>query len=229
VRDSGRHHFVNRDGWPPAGRSLVIRLYVLSDAGNRQAILNHCEHDERGDADKHGGTAHKTIIWFRWRIDRTGGAARAYLLLGIAQENPMHIRDVMTPNPRTVTPDDPIQNAARIMRDEDTGAVPVVDNGRTVGMVTDRDIVVRAVADGGQPDRPVRDIVTSAVVTATPDMSTREAAQLMSEHQIRRLPVVEGERLVGIVSLGDIAVKEGKDSRSGDTLQSISEGVKERG
>jgi len=140
----------------------------------------------------------------------------------------MHIRDVMTPNPRTVTPNDSIQNAAQIMRDEDTGAVPVVENGRTVGMVTDRDIVVRAVADG-QPNRLIREIVTSAVVTATPDMSTREAAELMSEHQIRRLPVVEGERLVGIVSLGDIAVKEGKDSRSGDTLQSISEGVKERG
>jgi CBS domain-containing protein len=141
----------------------------------------------------------------------------------------MHIRDVMTPNPRTVTPDDSIQRAARIMRDEDTGAVPVVDNGRTVGMLTDRDIVVRAVADGGsQLDRPVRDILTSAMVTATPEMSTREAAELMSEHQIRRLPVLEGERLVGIVSLGDIAVKEGKDSRSGDTLQSISEGVKER-
>jgi CBS domain-containing protein len=88
---------------------------------------------------------------------------------------------------------------------------------------------VRAVADGSQSSRPVREIVTNAVVTATPDLSTREAAQLMSEHQIRRLPVVEGERLVGIVSLGDIAVKEGKDSRSGDTLQSISEGVKERG
>jgi len=140
----------------------------------------------------------------------------------------MHIRDVMTLNPRTVTLDDTIQNAAQIMRDEDTGAVPVVENGRPVGMVTDRDIVVRAVADG-QPNRPIREIVTSAVVTATPDMSTREAAQLMSEHQIRRLPVVEAERLVGIVSLGDIAVKEGKDSRSGDTLQSISEGVKERG
>jgi CBS domain-containing protein len=141
----------------------------------------------------------------------------------------MHIRDVMTPNPRTVTPNDTIQSAAQIMRDEDTGAVPVVENGRAIGMVTDRDIVVRAVADGGQPNRPVRDVVTSAVVTATPDMSTRDAAQLMSEHQIRRLPVVEGERLVGIVSLGDLAVKEGKDSRSGDTLQSISEGVKERG
>ena len=141
----------------------------------------------------------------------------------------MHIRDVMTPNPRTVTLTDTIQNAARVMRDEDTGAVPVVENGRAVGMVTDRDIVVRAVADGSTPNRPVREIVTSVVVTATPEMSTREAAQLMSEHQIRRLPVIENERLVGIVSLGDIAVKEGKDSRSGDTLQAISEGVKERG
>ena len=140
----------------------------------------------------------------------------------------MHIRDVMTPNPRTVGAEESIQNAARIMRDEDTGAVPVVDNGRPIGMITDRDIVVRAVADGGQVSRPVREFVTSAVVTATPEMSTREAAQLMSEHQIRRLPVIENERLVGIVSLGDIAVKEGKDSRSGDTLQAISEGVKER-
>ena len=140
----------------------------------------------------------------------------------------MHIRDVMTLNPRTVTLDDTIQDAAQIMRDEDTGVVPVVENGRPIGMVTDRDIVVRAVADG-HPTRPIREIVTSAVVTATPEMSTREAAQLMSEHQIRRLPVVEAERLVGIVSLGDIAVKEGKDSRSGDTLQSISEGVKEQG
>ena len=141
----------------------------------------------------------------------------------------MNIRDVMTPNPRTVSPDDSIQNAARIMRDEDTGVVPIVDNGRAVGVVTDRDIVVRAVADGSELNRPVREIATGAVVAATPDMSTREAAQLMSDHQVRRLPVVENDRLIGIVSIGDIAVKEGKDSRTGDTLQSISEGVKERG
>ena len=141
----------------------------------------------------------------------------------------MNIRDVMTPNPRTVAPDESIQNTARIMRDEDTGVVPVVENGRTVGLVTDRDIVVRAVADGGQWDRPIREICTGAVVSASPDMSTREAAQLMSDHQVRRLPVVENERLVGIVSIGDLAVKEGKDGRTGDTLQAISEGVKERG
>ena len=141
----------------------------------------------------------------------------------------MHIRDVMTPNPRTVSPNDSVQSAACIMRDEDTGVVPVVENGRAVGIVTDRDIVVRSVAEGGQLSRPVRDIVSSGIVSATPDMSTREAAELMSEHQIRRLPVVENERLVGIVSIGDLAVKEGRDSRVGDTLQHISEGVKEQG
>ncbi len=141
----------------------------------------------------------------------------------------MNIRDVMTPNPRTVSPGESIQSAARIMRDEDTGAVPVVDNGRPVGIVTDRDIVIRAVADGGQMSSPVSSIVSGSIVCASPEMSTREASELMSEHQVRRLPVVENERLVGIVSIGDLAVKEGKDSRTGDTLQSISEGVKERG
>ena len=140
----------------------------------------------------------------------------------------MNIRDVMTPNPRTVSPADSIQSAAAIMRDEDTGVVPIVDNGRAVGVVTDRDIVVRAVADGSQLNQTVGQIATNAVVCATPDMSTREAAQLMSDHQVRRLPVVENERLVGIVSIGDLAVKEGKDGRTGDTLQAISEGVKER-
>ena len=141
----------------------------------------------------------------------------------------MNIREVMTSNPRCVSPNDSIQNAACIMRDEDTGAVPVVENGRAVGIVTDRDIVVRAVAEGGLLNRPVSDIVTGSLISASPDMSTREAAELMSEHQVRRLTVVENDRLVGIVSIGDLAVKEGKDGRIGDTLQQISEGVKERG
>ncbi len=140
----------------------------------------------------------------------------------------MNIRDVMTPNPRTVSPSDTIQNAARIMRDEDTGAVPVVENGRPVGIVTDRDIVIRAVADG-QLNRPVSDIVTGSIVAATPEMSTREAANLMSEHQVRRLPVIEDDRLIGIVSLGDLAVKDARDKLTGDTLEKVSEGVKEQG
>ena len=140
----------------------------------------------------------------------------------------MKISEVMTTDVETVSADQTAREAASFMLRADAGSIPVCEGDRVIGMITDRDIVVRAVADGGQVNRPVREFVTSAVVTATPEMSTREAAQLMSEHQIRRLPVVENERLVGIVSLGDIAVKEGKDSRSGDTLQAISEGVKER-
>ena len=138
----------------------------------------------------------------------------------------MNVREVMTTNPRCVSPNDTIQIAARIMKEEDTGVVPIVENGRPVGVITDRDIVIRAVADGSQANKPVREIATGDLVCATPDMSTREATKIMSERQIRRLRVVENDRLVGIVSLGDIAVKEGKDSRTGETLEQISEGVK---
>ena len=138
----------------------------------------------------------------------------------------MNVRDVMTSNPRTVSPNDSIQVAARIMREEDTGVVPIVENGRPVGILTDRDIVIRAIAEGTGCEKAVREIATKDLVFVRPDASTKDAEKLMSERQIRRLPVVEGDRLVGIVSLGDIAVKEGRDSRTGDTLESISEGVK---
>ena len=138
----------------------------------------------------------------------------------------MKISDVMTPNPKTVKPDDDLQVAASIMRDEDAGSVPVVEDGRVIGMVTDRDIVIRAIADGDF-DCTVEDVCSEDVVCARADMSTSDAAELMGEHQIRRLPVVDdNDRLVGIVSLGDIAVKEGRDARTGDTLENISEGVK---
>ena len=139
----------------------------------------------------------------------------------------MKISEVMTPNPRTVMPADSIQAAAQVMRDEDTGIVPVVQaDNRLLGVVTDRDIVIRAVAEGSfQPK--LTDICSDDVVTARPDMSTAEVAELMSEHQVRRIPVVDDDgRLVGIVSLGDLAVKEGRDSRMGETLENISEGVK---
>jgi CBS domain-containing protein len=138
----------------------------------------------------------------------------------------MNISDVMTPNPKTVKPEDDIQVAARIMRDEDAGSIPVVEDGKVVGMVTDRDIVIRAIADGDF-DCTVEDVCSDDVVCARTGMSTAEAGALMGEHQIRRLPVVdEDDRLVGIVSLGDLAVKEGRDARTGETLENISEGVK---
>jgi CBS domain-containing protein len=139
----------------------------------------------------------------------------------------MKIRDVMTPNPRTVSPNDTVQSVAQVMRAEDTGAVPVVENGRVLAMVTDRDIVVRVVADGGSLSGAVRGIGSPDVVTVSPDMSTKDAEALMGDRQIRRLVVVENEQLVGIVSLGDLAVKGGHDHRVGETLEQISEGVKE--
>jgi CBS domain-containing protein len=141
----------------------------------------------------------------------------------------MKLRDVMTPNPRTLDSTATVQDAARVMRDADTGVVPIVENGKPVGLITDRDIVVRAVADGAEPTRPVRELATDTLVTAEPDMSTGEAAELMGQHQVRRLLVCEGDRLVGVASIGDIAVKEGKDRRIGDTLQEISQGVKGQG
>jgi CBS domain-containing protein len=135
----------------------------------------------------------------------------------------------MTPNPITVPPSASIQEAARIMRDKDTGVVPIVEDGRPVGLVTDRDIVVRAVADGGaRLDGRVRDIATTELVTLEPDLSTEEAARLMGERQVRRVLVCEDDRLVGIASIGDLAVKEGRDRRIGDTLEDISQGVKRR-
>ena len=140
----------------------------------------------------------------------------------------MKIRDVMTPNPRTVSPNDTIQAAARVMQAEDTGAVPVVNDGRVLAVVTDRDIVVRVVAEGGSFSTPSATSRRRMSFSRRRTCRRSEASELMSEHQIRRLPVVENDRLVGIVSIGDLAVKEGKDSRWGDTLQSISEGVKEK-
>ena len=137
----------------------------------------------------------------------------------------MNVRDVMTRNPRTIAPNDSIQRAASVMKEVDTGFVPIVENGKVVGVVTDRDIVIRAVAAGSY-DRPVSEIATRDLVFVAPGDSTRDAEKLMSERQIRRVAVVDGGQLVGIVSLGDLAVKEGKDSRTGETLESISEGVK---
>jgi CBS domain-containing protein len=153
---------------------------------------------------------------------RRPGSARA-------RENTMKMRDVMTPNPRTLEPSASIEEAARLMRDEDTGVVPIVENGRPFGVVTDRDIVVRAVAEGSAGlKRSVRDVATTDVLTVAPDMSTEEAANLMGQHQVRRLLVCEGDRLVGVASIGDIAVKEGRDERVGEAIEGISQGVKDR-
>lgn len=139
----------------------------------------------------------------------------------------MKLRDVMTPNPVTVEPSATLQEAARIMRDQDTGVVPIVEKGRPVGVITDRDIVVRAVAEGGEgARRSVGEVASGDLITVTPDMSTEEAAELMAERQVRRVLVCENDRLVGVASIGDLAVKSRDDQRMGDTLEDISRGVK---
>jgi CBS domain-containing protein len=132
------------------------------------------------------------------------------------------IRELMTENPRSVSPDQTIQEAATIMRDEDTGVVPIADGGNLVGVVTDRDIAIRAVAEGKSASTRVTEVASKDLVTIDPDQDLDEALRLMAQHQVRRLPVVEEDgRLVGVVSQADVA-REGNDARTGDVVQQIS-------
>ncbi len=135
----------------------------------------------------------------------------------------MNVRDIMTEEVRSASPADSLVDVARMMRDLNVGTIPLCEDERLIGLITDRDIVVRCVADGHDLDAcTARDFMSTDLVTITPDTSTDEAMQLMAKHQIRRLPVVEGNRLVGIVSLGDLAV----ESRGVDS-QEIKEGLKD--
>ena len=136
----------------------------------------------------------------------------------------MKLRDLMTKNVRTCKMDDPVTEAARIMSEVNCGAVPVVNNGRLVGMVTDRDIVLRVVAKGTDAKNArCGDICTRDVTHCTPDTDAHEAADLMSRKQIRRLPVVENDALVGIVALGDMATVNIHVNEAGQALSQISE------
>ena len=123
----------------------------------------------------------------------------------------------MTRNPRTVNAGDPLGEAARIMNDGDIGDVIVVDDGTVEGIVTDRDIVVRGVAGGRDPEStPVREVCTTGIEALEPGASVDDALRKMREADIRRIPVVEGGSPVGIVSLGDLAVEREPDSTLAD-------------
>ncbi len=134
------------------------------------------------------------------------------------------IREMMTANPKTVRGEDPVAEAARIMRDEDAGVVPIVDGDRVVGIVTDRDVAIRLVADGRDPQSTtVREIASEDLVTIDPDQNLDEALRLMARHQVRRLPVVEEDgRLVGILAQADVA-RQGDDAETGEVVQQISQ------
>jgi len=135
------------------------------------------------------------------------------------------IRDLMTTNPQTVEPSTPIVEVARVMRDADVGPVPVVEGDRLIGLVTDRDIVVRVVADGNDPSSTtVGEIMSTDLVTVDPDQPLDEALRLMAAHQVRRLPVTEEDgRPVGIVAQADIARELGDDRATGQVVEEISQ------
>jgi CBS domain-containing protein len=123
------------------------------------------------------------------------------------------VRDVMTKNPVTVSESDSAAKAASAMKQADTGAIVVTDSGNIRGLVTDRDIVVRAVAEGKNPaDVKVSEIYSSDLETVEPDQPVEEAIRLMREKHIRRVPVVEGSTPVGIVSIGDLALERDEQS-----------------
>jgi len=127
------------------------------------------------------------------------------------------VEEIMTRDPRTVNGSDTVTDAARLMRDSDIGDVIVVDDGQVSGIVTDRDIVIRGVAEGRDPDSTeVSDVHTASVETIEPDASVDDAVSLMREKDIRRLPVAKNGRPVGIVSLGDLAVEREPDSALAD-------------
>ena len=128
-----------------------------------------------------------------------------------------NIREVMTPNPKAVAQSATIMEAACVMRENDIGDVVVLDNGRLCGILTDRDIVVRALAAGCDPNRTsVGEICSRALVTLAPEDSTGQAVRVMREHAIRRLPIEDRGRVVGIVSLGDVAVDADRRSALAD-------------
>src|SRR5437588_13103461 len=134
-----------------------------------------------------------------------------------------NIRKVMTSNPSTIEPDKTVADAARIMKQEDAGVVPVTENGRLTGMVTDRDIAIRVVAEGKDPQStPVREVASKNLVTIDPQQDLDEALRLMAKHQIRRLPVVEEDgKLVGVVAQADVA-REAGGRQTGELVEEIS-------
>ena len=133
------------------------------------------------------------------------------------------VRDVMTSNPTTCEPSATLVDAAKVIALEDVGSVPIVENGRLVGIVTDRDIIVRAVAEGRDvTSTTVKDVASKDLVTVTPDEDLDRALQLMGQRQVRRIPVVESDQVVGIVSQADVA-RAVDEEKTGEVVQQISE------
>ncbi|AWB45181.1 CBS domain-containing protein [Paenibacillus sp. CAA11] len=139
----------------------------------------------------------------------------------------MKVSQIMTEDVVTVNRKDNIYEAAVKMKQHDTGFIPVVDqDGSTlIGVITDRDLVVRGIAEKKPGSTEVAEVMTQGIRTASVDMTIDEASELMAEQQIRRLPVTEGKKLIGIVSIGDMAVRNIFSDEAGEALSQISEQV----
>lgn len=141
----------------------------------------------------------------------------------------MEIKDIMTQSVVSIDPGESVEVAARTMSRHNIGALPVCTNGKLCGMLTDRDIVTRCLAANRQPaNTQVRQVMTEQVTAVRPDMDTGAAAHLMGRLQIRRLPVVENGKLCGMVSLGDMAVREETVIDAGDVLADVSSNLSDR-
>ncbi len=134
-------------------------------------------------------------------------------------------REIMTKSVRTASPGMSVREVGALMRDGDMGAVPVVDGGKLIGIVTDRDIVVRVVAEGKGPETPVSEAMTTDLFTVTPDDFVFEAIRLMGDKQVRRIPVIiETGELAGIIAMADVALETEDEREIAETLEEISSG-----
>lgn len=137
--------------------------------------------------------------------------------------NTRTLREIMTTDCSTVTLKDNVYEAAVKMKQEDTGFIPVVDGNKLIGVLTDRDIVVRGLAEKREGSAAIKEVMSNKVVSVTPETTVDEAAKIMANEQIRRLPVVENGNLVGIVSIGDLAIRSNFEDEAGAALSQISE------
>lgn len=135
----------------------------------------------------------------------------------------MKIKDIMTKDIARLRSDDTIERAARLMKQYNVGSIPVCTDDKIIGIITDRDIAVRSVAPGQVSNQRVSDIMSTNLAVGNPDMDLSDAASIMSDRQIRRLPIVENNSLVGIVSLGDISLEPTARSNAEEALKNISE------
>jgi len=142
----------------------------------------------------------------------------------------MQVKDIMSRDVVSVSPDETAAVAARMLGRGNIGSLPVCGEDRALrGVVTDRDIVLRCVAAERDPDKtPVREIMTSRVITVSPDDDAEQAARLMAEEQVRRLPVAEGGRVVGMLALGDLSVRQSCRMEAAESLTEISRGIRKK-